>query len=106
MTWYNVAKDGSMKEGDLFKAKVGEQEILLIKEGGKYYATSLFCTHEDYDLSEGFMDEGHLICPNHFATFNPKNGDVVSPPEGAGDISPLKSFPVKTENGEVLVEVE
>lgn len=106
MTWYKVAKEGSMKDGALFKTKVGEQEVLLIKSGDSYYATSHLCTHEEYDLSEGFMDEGTLICPNHFATFNPKDGSVISPPEGSGDISPLKSFPVKVENGEVLVEVE
>lgn len=106
MTWYRVMKEDTMKNGDLFKAKIGENEILMIREGDTYYATSLYCTHEDYDLSDGFLDEGNLICPNHFATFNPQNGSVVSPPDGSGDISPLTSYPVKVENGEVLVEVE
>lgn len=106
MTWYKVTKEGAMKDGDLFKVKVEDSEILIIREKGSFYATSVYCTHEDYDLSEGFMDEGHLICPNHFATFNPADGNVISPPEGAGDISALKSYPVKVEDGEVLVEVE
>ena len=50
--------------------------------------------------------EGKLICPNHFATFEPKDGSVVSPPEGSGSISPLKSYKTKVENGEVMVDLQ
>ncbi|GGM68815.1 (2Fe-2S)-binding protein [Thermogymnomonas acidicola] len=106
MTWYRVLKESQMNDGDLFKAKVNGKEILIIKDEGKFYATSLYCTHEQYDLSDGFMDDHKLICPNHFATFDPKDGSVVSPPEGSGDIEPLKSYRTKVENGDVLVEVD
>ena len=94
-----------MKDGDLFKAKIEDREILIIKDGSDYYATSLFCTHEEYDLSEGFMDDHQLICPNHFATFKPSDGSVLSEPEGSGEISPLSSYKTKIEGGEVLVEL-
>ena len=94
-----------MKDGDLFKVQVEGREVLIIRDGNSYFATSHLCTHEDYDLSEGFMDDHQLICPNHFATFNPKDGSVLSPPEGAGDISPLKSYKTKVENGEIMVEL-
>lgn len=94
-----------MKDGDLFKVQVEGREVLVVRDGNSYFATSHLCTHEDYDLSEGFMDDHQLICPNHFATFNPKDGSVLSPPEGAGDISPLKSYKTKVENGEIMVEL-
>ncbi|MFG1450543.1 MAG: Rieske (2Fe-2S) protein [Thermoplasmataceae archaeon] len=105
MAWYKVFKEGAIKDGDLFKATVEGKEVLVMKDGGHYFATSCYCTHEDYDLSEGFLDDHQLICPNHFATFNPKDGSVVSPPEGSGDISPLKSYKTKVEDGQVMVEV-
>lgn len=105
MTWYRVAKENSMKDGDLAKIRVNNQEVLVIRDGDKFYATSHLCTHEEYDLSEAFMDDHQLICPNHFATFDPKDGSVISPPEGAGDISPLKSFKTRVENGDVMVEI-
>ncbi len=106
MTWYKVTKESTMKDGDLFKAEMNGKQVLIIRDDGHYYATSHLCTHEDYDLSEGFMDDHQLICPNHFATFNPKDGKVLSPPEGAGDITSLKSYKVKVENGDVMVDVE
>ncbi len=105
MTWYKVGKESSMKDGDLAKVKAGDREILIIRDGGNFYATSHLCTHEDYDLADGFVDDHQLICPNHFASFNPKDGSVISPPEGAGDISPLKSYKVKVENGDVMVDL-
>jgi nitrite reductase/ring-hydroxylating ferredoxin subunit len=104
MNWYKVGKTSSLKEGDIAKVKVGSMEIIIMNVKGNYYATSHLCTHEDYDLAEGFIDEGTLICPNHFATFNPKSGEVISPPEGSGDIEPLKSYKTKVENGDILVE--
>lgn len=105
MVWHKILKDGVMNDGDLLKAKVNDKEILIIKDEGKYYATSLYCTHEGYDLSDGLLDENKLICPNHFATFNPADGSVVSSPDTAGDIEPLKSYRTKIEDGEVMVEV-
>jgi nitrite reductase/ring-hydroxylating ferredoxin subunit len=105
MTWYKVLKEGAMKDGDLFKADIEGKEILIIRDGNNYFATSHLCTHEDYDLAEGFLDDHQLICPNHFATFNPKDGSVISPPESAGDIDPLKSYKTKVENGEIMIEL-
>jgi nitrite reductase/ring-hydroxylating ferredoxin subunit len=106
MAWFKVTKEGNLKDGDLAKIKVNGIEVLIIKDNGKYYATSHLCTHEDYDLADGFLDDHQLICPNHFATFDPKDGKVISPPEGAGDISPLKSYITKIENGDVMVDIE
>ena len=35
------------------KVKVGSMEIIIMNVKGNYYATSHLCTHEDYDLAEG-----------------------------------------------------
>ncbi len=106
MTWYKVLKEESLKEGDIFKATAGSKELIVMRAAGKLYATSNLCTHEQYDLAEGFIDDGNIVCPNHFAIFKPQDGSVVSNPEGSGPIGPLKSYHVKVENGDILVEVE
>ena len=106
MTWYKVLKDGAMKDGDHWKKKEGDREVIIIKDGENYFAIADLCTHEEYDLSEGFMDNHTLICPNHFATFSPGDGSVLNPPEGSEDIEPLKSYKTKIEDGDVLVDVE
>ncbi|MCL4327016.1 MAG: Rieske (2Fe-2S) protein [Candidatus Thermoplasmatota archaeon] len=105
MAWFKVSKEGSMKDGDLSKVNIEGKDILIMKDKGKYYATSCYCTHENYDLSEGFLDDGNLICPNHFAMFKPQDGSVVQNPEGSGDIPSLKTYHTKIENGDLMVEV-
>ncbi len=105
MAWYKVAKESALKDGDIFKVNAGSKELILMNVGGKFYATSHLCTHEQYDLAEGFIDDGNLVCPNHFAIFKPADGSVVSPPEGSDSIAPLESYKVKVENGEVFIEV-
>lgn len=105
MAWFKVGQTTSMSDGGLVKANVNNEEILIMKIKDNYYATSCYCTHEDYDLSEGFIDEGKLICPNHFATFEPYDGSVANPPEGADDIPPLKSYKTKVENNEIFVDL-
>lgn len=105
MTWFKVGDTTSINDAGLVKAKVNDEEILVIRIKDNYYATSCYCTHEDYDLSEGFVDEGKLICPNHFATFEPSDGSVVSPPEDSDDIPPLKSHKIKIENNEIFVDL-
>jgi nitrite reductase/ring-hydroxylating ferredoxin subunit len=105
MTWFKVFRDGSMKDGDLSKASISGRDILIMRVGGKYYATSCYCTHENYDLSEGFIDDGNLVCPNHFAMFKPQDGSVVQNPEGSEDIPKLQTYRIKVENGDVMVEV-
>lgn len=105
MTWSKVGSASSLSDGGLVKASADGHEILIMRVKDNFYATSCYCTHEDYDLADGFIDDGKLICPNHFATFEPSDGSVVSPPEGAGDISPLKSYKVKVENDEIFVDL-
>jgi len=43
-----------------------------------------------------------VTCPWHGANFNVKNGAVTGPPAGTG----VRSFVVKVEAGDVLVELE
>ncbi len=105
MTWLKVGNPDDLKENDLKKVTVNGEDVLLIKLSSGVYATSCYCTHESYDLSDGFIDEGKLICPNHFASFRPEDGSVLNNPEGAGSIGPLKSYRTKIESGSLMVEI-
>lgn len=105
MSWYKVSQAASLNNNGLAKVNINGQEILIMKIAGHFYATSCYCTHEGYDLSEGFVDGAKLICPDHFATYEPSDGSVISTPTDAGDIPPLKSYRVKLENDEIFVEL-
>ena len=105
MVWQSVAKLSEIPASGLFKCETGSTEILIIRSGEKLFATSLRCTHENDDLSNGTLEDGKLVCSFHYASFNPSTGDVLSAPDDGGDVKPLKTYSIKVDNGEVMVDI-
>ncbi len=104
MAWQRVAKLSEIPESGLFRTEANGTGILIIRDGEKLFVTSPRCTHEDDDLSSGILERGVLVCSFHSASFDPSTGAVVSPPEGGGDIGPLKTYGVKMEHDDVMVD--
>jgi len=87
----------------------GETKIFMLKDKygrGKPYiltrtqsglvAFDNVCTHEGCGVE---VENKHLICKCHNSTFDNNSGKALSGPAFA----PLKSYPVKEVNGEILV---
>lgn len=49
-------------------------EMVLGKDGDRYFATQRRCIHRGGDLVEGIVSRGHLICPNHAWRFSTETG--------------------------------
>ena len=76
--------------------------IAICRVDGKLYAIEDICTHDDGPLGEGFLDGCEIECPRHGARFDVRTGPATRMPAAA----PVRTFPLKVEDGEVLVEVE
>jgi nitrite reductase/ring-hydroxylating ferredoxin subunit len=76
-------------------------KILLSNLGGEVHAVSDVCTHEDFDLSKGFILDGAVVCALHLSQFDLRSGDVYNPPAEV----PLRVFNVKIEDEAIFVEV-
>ena len=72
--------------------------------GGHLYAIEDRCTHDDGPLCEGMWEEDmcRVVCPRHGATFDLRTGESL--PLNIYD--PVRTFPVRVENGIVLVDVD
>ncbi len=68
---------------------------------GKIYAHDGTCTHEEADLSLGFVLGERIVCPLHLSQFDLVTGEAVTPPA----VSPLKNYAVKIEGTAIYVEV-
>jgi 3-phenylpropionate/trans-cinnamate dioxygenase ferredoxin component len=75
--------------------------VALFNVGGKYYATSDVCTHEEASLSEGELDGECVECPLHGARFNVRTGEVKSLPA----VVKLKTYPARVVGDKVEVEI-
>ena len=105
MTWQKVADLSGLPANGLARLTTSSGEILLIRMDEKLFATQLNCTHESDDLSGGSLEEGKLVCGFHYASFDPATGEAIGQPEGGGRATALRTYAVRTENGNVLVDV-
>jgi len=97
-----VAEEALIKEGEARSFEVDGTGVLLSRVDGKIYAVEDLCTHDDGPLGEGVLEGFEIECPRHGARFDVRTGAVCRMPA----VAPVSSFPVKVENGHVLVELE
>lgn len=103
--------DGKMKE-----VLVGKTQVLLARIGGNYYATQGRCPHMGGILANGRLDGSMVTCPRHGSQFIVTDGKLVRWTNWTGLMltigkmfkSPrgLKTYPVKIENGNIMVKVD
>src|SRR5437867_10652782 len=56
------------------------KRILVVNLEGTVYAWDGTCTHEEYDLSMGFLTGDSVTCALHLSRFNLLTGEAVNPP--------------------------
>lgn len=102
MTWHAVAEADALGNEEAIAVKVAELDIALCFLDGAYYALGNVCTHQHAYLTEGYVEDGCLECPLHQGRFDIRTGKAMGPP--VSDSVP--TYPVKVENGRVLVFVD
>ena len=71
---------GEIPEGQLVKAKLGINSLVLIREGEKIMALHETCAHAGGPLSEGKYEDGIVECPWHASRYQMRDGHVVQGP--------------------------
>src|SRR5262245_51744047 len=76
--------------------------IAVCNVDGRFYAIEDVCTHDGGPLGQGFLEGEEIECPRHGARFNVLTGDATLMPA----VMPVQTFPVRVEDGEILVSTE
>jgi len=97
-----VAQTSDLAAGTSKVVQADDRSIGLFNVEGTFYAIDNTCTHRGGPLGEGMLKGDTVECPWHGAHFNVKTGSVTSPPAQTG----VRSFPVKIEENDVLVEID
>jgi nitrite reductase (NADH) small subunit len=88
--WTAVAKVGQLAPGDVLPISAHGRELVLGRDGDRYFALQRQCIHRGGDLSEGIVSRGHIICPNHGWRFSTATGRHADASEYC-----LASYPVR-----------
>ena len=79
----------------------GTDQVLVVNTGGEISAVQGVCSHEYFELDQGFLTAGTLTCALHLSRFDLSNGEPLDPPAE----EPLAVYPVVIEDGRVIIEV-
>jgi len=91
-----------LQPGSIKGIEFDGKRIMVVNLEGHLHAWDGTCTHEEADLSTGFMLGDRITCPLHLSQFDLHTGQAVNPPA----TEPLKKYNVKVESDQVYVELD
>ncbi len=99
--WVDVGAADELSGTPLARISINNRDVALSFKDGKFGAVANACNHVGGPLGEGRLDGDYIVCPWHGWKFHRVRG--VGEPGFEEDCVP--AYPVKTENGRVLVDL-
>jgi len=88
-----------LADGGLLQGHVGEDEVLLARNGDTVFAVGAHCTHYRGNLADGLMVGETVRCPLHHACFSVRTGEALRAPA----LDPLACWRVERHGDTVVV---
>lgn len=101
MPWIETISTDTLEGEGVTSAQAGKLWVALYQVDDEYFATSVLCTHGQASLADGYLEDFLIECPLHQGTFDVRTGAAV----GAPCTVPVRSFPVRVDDGVIHVEV-
>ena len=86
--------------GEAKEFELGDKVICVANVNGTITAMDNVCLHMGGPLGQGFLEGDKLICPWHGWEYDVRTGQLLDDPQ-----SKVALYPIKVENGDVMVEV-
>ena len=101
--WVEACAVGAIDEEDVIRFDHAGRTFAVYRlEGDAYYATDGLCTHEQAHLADGLVMVGIIECPKHNGRFDIRTGKARRAPVCVD----LRTYPVKVENGKVMLGLD
>ncbi len=86
--------------GEVKEFELADKTICVANIDGVVSAMDNVCLHMGGPLGQGFIEGKRVACPWHGWEYDPKTGVLAHDPK-----SKIAVYPVKIENGDVMVDV-
>ena len=99
----DVCPADELPPGAVRIVREGDLVVGIFNVGGELCAIEDRCSHDDGPLAEGDFDEerGIVVCPRHGSEFEVCSGRPRTLPA----YIPVPTYPVRVEDGRVLLEI-
>jgi 3-phenylpropionate/trans-cinnamate dioxygenase ferredoxin subunit len=94
----HVGHVGDFTEGSMTPFEVDGRNVLMILQGGTFYAMEDRCTHDNGILHDGTLVPGAVKCGRHGAKFNLETGRPTLPA-----VKKIRLYQTVVEDGQVFV---
>ena len=88
-----------LPDGGKLVGHVGDEAVLLARQGAEAFAVGAHCTHYHGPLVDGLIVDGSVRCPWHHACFDLYTGEAVRAPA----FSSLDTWTVEQRDGKLFV---
>ena len=88
-----------LSDGALLEGHVGDEPVLLVRQGDKVFAVGAKCTHYGAPLADGVVVGETVRCPWHHACFSLRSGEALAAPA----FDPLARWSVERRGELVMV---
>ena len=100
--WVAVGKPSDFPEDRMTPCQVEGYDLVIVRRGGKFFAFEDRCSHMEYPLHDGFLEEETVTCAYHGAKFDIITGDALAMPA----FEPITVYPTRVHDGRLWVDLE
>lgn len=97
--WIDACAIDDIDEQDLMTWQHNGHVYAIYNTSKGFFATDGICTHEEQRLEDGLVVDCVIECPLHGGRFDVCTGKALSAPVYVD----LKTYPVRVENGRILL---
>jgi 3-phenylpropionate/trans-cinnamate dioxygenase ferredoxin component len=97
----DVAALADVPPGTMLRVQVDGTDILLVNVEGDVRAMQGICSHEYFELDQGFLTGDSLTCALHLSRFDLLTGEALDPPAEL----PLAMYAVVVDGDRVVLEL-
>jgi NADPH-dependent 2,4-dienoyl-CoA reductase/sulfur reductase-like enzyme/nitrite reductase/ring-hydroxylating ferredoxin subunit len=91
-----------LTDGGMLVGHVGEEQVLLARQGTELFAVGAQCSHYHGPLAEGLLVGATVRCPWHHACFSLRTGEALHAPA----LSPIDCWLVEQRDGTIFVRAK
>jgi 3-phenylpropionate/trans-cinnamate dioxygenase ferredoxin component len=94
-----VASVDDLTNGQRLFLEIDDLSIVLFNIAGKFFAIENICSHDDGPIGEGELIGHDIFCPRHGASFDVRNGKVLSLPA----VIDIEAYPTRVVDGQIQI---
>ena len=100
MSWEKVAELDALPVGEPVLAEMDEPVCVVRVDDDTVLAVHNVCSHQYYELHEGYVDDCEIECALHGSMFDLRTGA----PDSLPAVRPIPTYAVKVAGGAVWVD--